>query len=195
MTETLPLYLRRKLAGNCVRCGDPADPDANLCRPHLEEQRARTRASMSKRRDLLRKARKCIDCTKPSRKLRCRPCHKRKLVADAERGGVNTGALGVHTSGDDHPDPTWRRDSEGWMRYRGQAKRGRQETAALDEQDIAYALDAILKAQHGQKLTQTPQVRELPRIQREAAAREWLALLDLAERFFDDVRRRHKIEP
>lgn len=193
MTEVLPLYLRRKLAGTCTRCGAPADADANLCRDHLEDQRKRVRASDKKRRDALRKARKCIDCRSPSKKLRCRSCGRLHRDSMRDRRGAYKIDRGANTQAP-IPDPTWRADSDGWVRYRGRARRGPPEIGTLDGQDLDYAADAIGKAKAGFELTRTAAVTSLPRIQREAADREWLAYLDLAERFFDEVRARHRIK-
>lgn len=39
----------RQAKGLCIRCGKPA-PDADLCPPHLEDQRERNRRYMAERR-------------------------------------------------------------------------------------------------------------------------------------------------
>lgn len=198
--EALPLLLRRRLNKECRRgCGDAALDDSDFCRVHHEAEKKHKRDSAARRRDALRKAKKCIDCEGASRKLRCRSCHRLHIEVKRQRRGVESERRGVESlpsvSVEDSAlsvDPVWRPDRDGHTRYRGKATRGRPAAETLDEQDLDYAAEAIAKAKHGFELTQTAEVQALPRIQREAADRVWLAQLDLAERFFDELRERHK---
>lgn len=83
-------------------------------------------------------------------------------------------------------DP-WRKDGDGWQRYRGKGRRGAPPAAAGDDSDIASALDALEKGRAALLYARSPEVTALPRIQRKGARDEAVALLALAARFLDDV--------
>ena len=52
MSVTAAQRAARQAKGLCIRCGKPA-PDADLCPPHLENQRERNRRHMAERRAVL----------------------------------------------------------------------------------------------------------------------------------------------
>jgi hypothetical protein len=178
--RTLPLYLQRKLAGQCTRCGESAAVDSDLCKPHLDDRRKRSRRAMSAQRKRLRDKRKCVGCGVKSKAYRCRKC-----IAARKRTGVSKIASGVSNA------EIWRVDpGTTWSRYRGKGRRGRltkEEQAEEDKRDARFAIEEIEKFVRAVDVVISPTVQALPRIQRDAAKREAAQYLGTAGRFLDDL--------
>lgn len=178
--DVLPLYLSRKLSGRCTRCGATAAKDSDLCKPHLDDRRRRTRMAMSMQRKQLRKARKCVGCGKPSKSYRCRRC-----IAARKRAGVSKVESGVSNEG------VWRVDpGTEWNRYRGKAKRGRltrEEQIDEDARDARFAIEELEKFIEALGHLKTPEVQELPMIQRQEAKKRVGLFLGSAGRFLDEL--------
>jgi hypothetical protein len=81
-------------------------------------------------------------------------------------------------------------DADGRSRYRGQAKRGRQSVAQVDEQDLRYALESIQKAKDGLAFV-AALPPGMPRVQKQDAIHAALSLADQGARFIDEVLGRH----
>jgi hypothetical protein len=182
--RTLPLYLQRKLAGQCTRCGEPAAKDSDMCKPHLEDRRKRSRAAMSKQRKRLRDNRKCVGCGAKSKAYRCAKCVKARKPS-----GVSKAAGGVSK------EEIWRVDpGTTWSRYRGKGRRGRltrEEQAEEDKRYARFAIGEIEKFIVAVGVVIGPEVQALPRIQRDAAKREAAQYLGTAGRFLDDLADRY----
>lgn len=178
--RTLPVYLQRKLAGMCTRCGEAAADDSDLCKPHRDDQRKRSRMSMSMQRKRLRDNRKCVQCGAKSKSYRCRKCVKAR-----KRAGVNKIASGVNKA------EIWRVDpGTTWNRFRGKGRRGRltrEEQAEEDKRDARFAITEIEKFISAVDVVISPAVQDLPRIQRDAAKREAAQYLGIAGRFVDEL--------
>lgn len=186
MSNDMPLYLRRKLAGRCTRCGETAAKDAGLCLQHLEQARASDRRWRKQRRKARKKKGLCIDCGKRSKTLRCRRCYRRSRY---ERPGVDSQHAGVDKPGNWRPDFSPDTGAE-WQRYRGKGRRGRLTTEEqIDEwkRDITFAIEKAKDCLRSLEVLKTADVQELPRIQRAAAYREVADLAGQSSRLADGV--------
>lgn len=162
--DSLPLYLKRQLAHECVRCGGPAVPDSDYCQPHLDDKRAVDRKWRSASRKAARKRRRCRDCKRKCKTLRCPDCQRKK------GRGVEKIAGGVDK------EQIWRVDpGTNWNRFRGKGRRGRltrEEQAEEDKRDINMAIaDLIRVRDKGIPALLSEDVQWLPRFQREEARR------------------------
>jgi hypothetical protein len=88
-------------------------------------------------------------------------------------------------------DP-WRKDSDGWNRYRGKGRRGAPGAAVNDAEDLRYALQTLERGAQALAYSRSPEVQELPRIQRRAVVNEALSHLGLAGRTLGDVAARNR---
>ncbi len=91
----------------------------------------------------------------------------------------------------DGPDP-FRRDSDGWRRYRGKGRRGAPGAAVNDEQDLQDASKALERGRQALAYARSEEVEALPRIQRRAVLNEALAHLGLAGRTLGEVTQRNQ---
>lgn len=183
--NTLPRDLVRKLARECLRCGQPAAPDSDECAEHEADTRKRKRKSAAKRRARLRKAKRCRDCGKRSKKLRCPRCEKKNRRVDKITIRVDKPADGER----------WRVDpGTNWNRFRGKGRRGRltrEEQIAEDVRDARFAIAEIEKFIEALGVLQHPEVQDLPPIQRAAAKRVPAQFLGVAGRFLDEIAGRY----
>lgn len=180
--NTIPTYLSRKLAHKCVRCGQAAAPDSDFCQPHLDAKRADDRAGKAEKRAALRKAKRCVDCRKPSKKRRCRTCWRKSRGVVKEKKGVVK-------------EEIWRVDpGTEWNRYRGKGRRGRltrEEQAEEDKRDALFAIDEIKKFISSVDVVMSPAVQELGPIGRTEAKRQAAQFLGTAGRFLDELADRY----
>ena len=182
-TESIPLYLQRKLAHKCTRCGAPAAKDAGLCLTHLEQARASDRKWRKAKRQKLKKKGLCIDCGKRSKTLRCRRCYRKSRY---EQPGVDTAPEGVDK---------WRPDFDPvtgaeWARYRGKGRRGRlTREEQLDElkRDMLFAIEKAKDCVRSIETLKSPEIQQLPSIQRGAAYREVADLAGQSSRLAESV--------
>lgn len=181
---TLSVYLQRKLAHECIRCGAPAAKDSDYCHAHLEAKRATDRKWQANRRKAARKARRCRDCKRKSKTIRCRTCQRKK------RRGVEKAARGVDKK------EIWRVDpGTTWNRFRGKGRRGRltrEEQAEEDKRDARFAIAEIEKFIKAVDVVMSPGVQELGPIQRQEAKRGAAQFLGTAGRFLDALADRYQ---
>lgn len=89
-TKRQRAYRRRKEAGVCTRCTEPAANGQTLCLTHLERGRQRN----DKERSRARKKDLCISCRKNPRRLdrtKCRHCGNRDAAAMREKRAREAG--------------------------------------------------------------------------------------------------------
>jgi hypothetical protein len=178
--------LEKRLRHECLRCTDQALPDSDFCLKHRDDNRKRAREGAAKARAELRRAHKCIGCKRKSKTLRCRRCEKKNRGTVTS---VKSADLGVSK------DEVWRADPGKRpglfvQRYRGKARRGRlsrEDQAEEDKRDARFAIAEIEKFIVEADRLVTPEVLELPRIQREAERRKATLFLGSAGRFIDEL--------
>ena len=171
-------YVARKLRiGTCTRCGvDGLPPDASMCEQCLTKHRKQTLRSVRKLRRSRAAAGKCRYCGVPG-VARCAAC-KKKQGRIPTVGGSAGGSAG---------QDKWRRDNDGWERYRGKGQRGAPSAAVNDDQDLISALKAFEAGRKALAYAHSPEVAALGRIQRKGARAAAAAQLALAARFIDDI--------
>lgn len=177
MSPSIPLYLERKLAHLCTRCGQPAAEDSDLCTAHLEDSRKRAREGMARARKARRNDRKCVDCGKASKRYRCKKCWTPPSVNK--------------TSASVNKPEIWRVDpGTTWNRFRGKGRRGRltrEEQAEEDKRDARFAIAEIEKFIANIDVLMSAEVQALPKIQRDEAKRIAAQYLGTAGRFLDEL--------
>ncbi len=98
----------------------------------------------------------------------------------------------VHVEVDATRGDQWRKDGDGWKRYRGKGKRGPAGAAVNDEQDLKDAEKALESGRKALAYARSAEVAGMPRIQRTGVKNEALGYLALAARFLDEVVDRNK---
>lgn len=164
--SSISIYLQRKLAHLCIRCGAPAAEDSDYCQEHLEAKRKTDRKWRSANRKTARKKRRCIGCKRRSKTLRCSRCEKK----NRRRISVDKRPIGVDK------EQIWRVDpGTNWNRFRGKGRRGRltrEEQAEEDKRDINMAIaDLVRVRDKGIATLVSENVLLLPRFQRDEAKR------------------------
>lgn len=166
------LYMERKVAGLCTRCGKEADEDSSLCRKHRRQRNAAAAACMARKRDALRAQGLCIyNCGTSVGKedYACLACRVR--IGRTQRKLVSLGSVNPVVS---QPDKAaaiaaaTRRDPDGRTRYHGQQRRGQQTHAQLNAQDLRMAIDSWEAFCAGVRLTGAPEFKLMHRAQRDA---------------------------
>ena len=180
MVEPPRGYERRKIDGWCTYgvCSRRAADGYQLCSQHRAQVNARKRKRTARVRSELAAKGKCIRCRKPSATYRCPGCR----VLDGTNLPTMGVATGVAADGDQ-----WRRDNDGWKRFRGKGRRGAPGAAANDEQDLSAAFDELARGRAALIYARSARVAELGRIQRKDALEAAAAILDLATKFIADV--------
>lgn len=188
-----PLSYQERKGVLCTYPGCKRQPwDESLqCRKHtLAHRKRQRRANKNRRRKWARKQR-CLRCggkRAPDRR-HCFDCL------------VETGELAKKQHADfyEYKSSGTRTavETDGYARerYRGQGKRGRQSAAAIDDQDLGYALDAIGKAKLALAAIAHPDFAQLTRSQKIDATGAALAQAEHGVRFVEEVLDRHKYEP
>lgn len=181
-------YAGRKERGECIRaCGRDAIDGSNFCAecgPVVKEQDA---AAHRRRRDKRRRAEVCTECgLDPKRKTvislaPIAPVSHRQ--AHAERVAARTSQT-FEAAGEDYNAGTR-------SRYHGK-HRGHPSRAEEDEWDMRAIHKEIEAASVVLATYHSPQVQELPRIQRDAVLAEMIAHLELADRFRTELVERAK---
>lgn len=176
-------YEERKLAGVCTRgCGEPAADDQQMCERCLKRFRKQTRNAMRDLRAARRARGCCAYCETKSASYRC-PAHAIK------RGEIPT--AGVITSVIRGVGDQWRRDGNGWERFRGKGVRGAPTAAAKDEADLIEAVKALEKGRKAMAYAHSEPVKKLGRIQQADAREAAAGMLAMAARFVADVMSRY----
>lgn len=138
---------------------------------------------MARKRDRWAAQGKCRGCGTPRKpKQRCAVCAARR----PERIRVEAVDSGV-----DARDP-FRRDNDGWKRYRGKGRRGAPGAAASDEQDLVDATKALERGRQALAYARSAEVQALPKIQRAGVRNEALAHLGLVARTVEEVTARNR---
>ncbi len=178
----------RKEAGRCTipGCKRRCSGDTLLCHGHRRAAKtARQRYNQRKRKN----KKLCRDCPRKVSDgrycLRCRALRAGRRPRKT-RAGENAGDIGTSIA-----DRT-RIDSDGRTRYHGQARRGQQPRAQLDEQDLDYAIASIARTKAGLAIARSPVYAALPRIQREEAVQAALSPADQGVRFVEEVLTRNR---
>lgn len=140
---------------------------------------------MAKIRDRREAEGKCRACGTPRKpNQRCSSCAAKRperITDDAVNVTVN--AAGA--------DP-FRRDADGWKRYRGKGRRGAPGAAVNDEQDLADATKALERGRQALAYARSPEVQALPKIQRAGVRNEALAHLGRVARTVEEVAARNR---
>lgn len=176
--------LDRKLTpGACTRCPKKGLPEGEaMCQRCRRKYR---KIGREYQRNLHRERRAggwCAACGKvKSTTYRCAGC-----VVKQGRVPPSIAARKPETKPGGSGD-AWRKDNDGWERYRGRGRRGAPGAAVNDDQDLASAADVLDKGRKALRYARSPEVMALPRIQRKGALREATALIALAARFLDDL--------
>lgn len=195
---TLSVRLTRQLAGKCCYsgCDDRALDGSDYCAPHDAHERGRDANKKRRRRKRLAQAGLCVGgCgtkvgKRGSRKLkRCRACRKALRDEARLRRSVPGDPGSVPGEGNWRPDYDPKTGSE-IQRYRGKGRRGR---LTLEEQldeirrDVLFAIEKLRDCARSIDVLKTPDVQELPPLQRRAAYREVADLAGQAGRLTDAV--------
>ncbi len=85
-------------------------------------------------------------------------------------------------------------DGDGWERYRGQDRKGRQTTASLNKQDLTAARHQLAKAEAGLDVVYSEAHGDTPRIQKREAEHAAMSEAVLACRLVLDAARRCGLE-
>lgn len=184
---------RKQLAidtGECLYpgCREEHADDSLFCSAHRDSERARQKAFRRQRRQEWEAKRLCTRCgrkRKPGHGWGCPKC----II---ELGATQYRFVTTHVHKSKRIASRTEVDPDGRTRYRGQERRGRQSAQQTDESDLLEAKKAIDKAIAGLALARSPEVQQLPRIQREAAKREALAQADHGSRFIEGVLERNR---
>jgi hypothetical protein len=182
-------YLARKLEPKCTRpgCDQPPAEDTQLCSRHLAKARRASRLSHRRRRRQRRDAGRCAcGCGLKSATWYAPACAIRlnRIPASAVNPDVN------HQPDQGAPD-RWRRDNDGWQRFRGRSRRGNPPAGAKDDADLDEMLKLIERARVSYQYARSAEVAKLGTIQRQAAVDEADAIVALIARFADGVLTRH----
>lgn len=166
-----------------MRCPAEGIPeDQALCDRCGRRERKRVRLAMRQIRAARRARGCCAYCETKSTSYRC-PAHAIKR-GEIPTSGV-TGSV-THGVGDQ-----WRRDGNGWERFRGKGVRGAPTAAAKDEADLIEALKALEKGRKALAYAHSEPVRKLGRIQQADAREAAAGMLAMAARFVADVMSRY----
>jgi hypothetical protein len=187
-------YHERKVMGLCTYPGCSARvDDHNECTKHragTAKRKAKWRAKRARiARKLIRhwrKKKRCLGCggKRLSGEDHCAKCTvaigAAQLVVSQQAGQKEARIEAATTV-----------DADGRWRYRGQAKRGRQSVAQLDDQDLRFALEALQKARDGIAWLSTVTDSAMSKNEKHDAVSAALAHATHASRLVDDVLDRH----
>lgn len=154
-----------------------------MCPRCLKRHRKRNRERNAAMKTRRRSEGRCAFCELKSETYRC-PAHR------IAHGQVSREWSDAKSSAQPGTDP-WRKDNDGWSRYRGKGRRGAPGAAANDEQDLASAKATMERGAAALRYARSPEVQALPRIQKKGAMAEAVAILELAARFLDDITMRN----
>jgi hypothetical protein len=158
---------------------------ASECRRHLKAKRRRAKLYQQRLRDRRTASGQCGGCGTPRKPgARCAVCAARR----PERIPVEA----IDAVVDDGRRDAFRRDNDGWKRYRGKGRRGPPAAAVNDEQDLADATKALERGRQALAYARSPEVQALPKIQRAGVRNEALAHLGLVARTVEEVAARNR---
>jgi hypothetical protein len=93
----------------------------------------------------------------------------------------------LRDNGENNAQDQWRRDGDGWARFRGKGKRGAPPQIVSDSQDLDMALSTLERGRKALVYAHSPEVKERGRVQRKGAMNEAAAIIALAARILDEV--------
>jgi len=140
-------------------------------------------ATMRKVRDRREALGQWRGCGHPKNGERCAVCAARRperLTVEAVKAKFTQ----------DRGDP-FRRDNDGWKRYRGKGRRGAPGAAVNDEQDLRDAIKHLERGTQALAYARSAEVQALPRIQRRAVMDEAVDRLGLVGRAVSEVVQRN----
>ena len=180
--------LDKRLKHECLDCTEQALPDSDFCSPHRDANRKRARDGGEKRRKERREKGRCVDCGLKSKRARCMRCYRKQNVVKGRPTVVKESPRGhfKHETG----THAWGSGVYQTQRYVGKARRGRltrEEQAEEDKRDARFAIAELEKFILEADRLVTPDVLELPRIQREAERRKATLFLGNAGRFIEGL--------
>ena len=183
--ETYQTRLEDNACTGAAGCKRPTEDGSSLCKRHRKMQLKRQQRSMAKLRDRWEADGRCRGCGTPKKlDRRCAVCAARR--PERIRDEAVNAAVNATTS-----DP-FRRDNDGWKRYRGKGRRGPPAAAVNDEQDLADATKALERGRQALAYARSPEVQALPKIQRAGVRNEALAHLGLVARTVEEVAARNR---
>jgi hypothetical protein len=160
-------YYARKAGGWCTYssgCPERAEgwpsPTHSYCSKHRPLRARQQRRWANTTRAERTGQGRCRGCARKSATYRCPACKIKDGAA------LPIPAIGVDAGVD---ADQWRRDNDGWERYRGKGVRGAPSLAVNDEQDLVAALTALEKGRQAIAYAHSASVHELgANAQREA---------------------------
>lgn len=90
-----------------------------------------------------------------------------------------------------NPADPFRRDNDGWKRYRGKGRRGPRAAGVTDEADLRDAEKALEAGRLALAYARSPEVKAMPRIQRAGVKQEAVAKLALSAGLLAEVVQRN----
>lgn len=178
-------YEDRKLSGLCTvnACKSLAEDGYQFCSRHRELRNRRKRRRQRVLRAELSSAGKCIGCRKPSQTYRCPACRIRDRTNLPSRSEAKS----------EVSDP-FRRDNDGWARYRGKGKRGAPPQADIDADDLASALSELERGRQALIYAHSEPVKKIGRHAHRDAKAAAAGILALAAGFIAEVVQRNDPE-
>lgn len=183
-TEKPPrTYEERKVLGWCTygACPRRAQEDSHLCKWHGQRVRAKQRRWVAAKRTELAGQGKCRRCRKPSTTVRCPAC---RVLDGCDLPPVVVARVV------DIADP-WRRDNDGWQRYRGKGRRGPPPAQVVDDEDLKAATESLERGRTSLAYANSDQVRALGKDHHKAARAAAASILGMASRMIEDVATRN----
>lgn len=181
-SETYQTRLIDNACTGSAGCRRPTVDGTSQCKRHLKAARRRSKLAKRRQRDRLAAQGKCRSCGTPRKpKQRCAVCAAKR----PER--IRVGAVHAAVNGD-----PFRRDNDGWKRYRGKGRRGAPGAAASDDQDLVDATKALERGRQALAYARSPEVQALPKIQRAGVRNEALAYFGRVVRTVEEVAARNR---
>jgi hypothetical protein len=175
----------------CLLCPSSATADSPWCSEHLADavEREQARIRKARQRERHRAARRCIDCGRSSELKRCRRCHRKRKRRSGQ--GVTPGVTQTPTLriSPRHAELAARTitHADGRTRYHGKARKGPPTSGETDAWDLRTLRAELELAAAAVDASHSPEVRDLPRIQRDAIVQDALSHLGLLERQLDEL--------
>lgn len=154
------------------------DPTHSMCDRHRVRDQKRQAKAKRDRRSALSDAGKCVRCRKPSTTYRCPACRLKDqttLPSKSVQAGVSAA-----------PDQ-WRRDSDGWERFRGKGTRGGPKQSAMDDADLVKAQQSLERGRNSLVYANSAPVRAVSREAQRDAKAAAASILLMAAGFIRDV--------
>lgn len=183
-------YEARKLAEQCVKCGSPAAADSLWCEKHGPAVLEAARVNAKRRRARRRAARECVTCGRPrdGQKTVVPTLPISHGVVHAQSKAARIAA--ATTTSFESATAASRAGTR--TRFHGRARKGPPTSAETDAWDLRTLRAELELAAGAVDASHLPEVKALPRIQRDAVVNEALSHLGLLERQLDELVNRLK---